>query len=129
MKKYSVFLAILLSLYSQAFAESKKWIASDIVGCNFKLIDAEVYQSFSFGSPDYHLVLATVGTVGGPITIPLWYWEIDRNGILNIKDDQGKIRFSLKKLYQRNGIVGVEQSGKKVEYEKSSVKTTKRQRQ
>ena len=126
MKKYSLFLVILLILSSHAFAKSEKWKGNDIVGYNLKLIDPEEYQSFSFGSPDHHLVAATFGAVGGPITFPLCYWNIDKNGILYIKDWDGKVRFRLKKIYQKDGKVGVELSrdqrglhGKKVEYEKT----------
>jgi hypothetical protein len=126
MKKYLLFLVILLSLHSQAFAESQRWKTSDIVGYNLKLSDPIEYQSFSFGPADEHLVAASFGRVGGPITFPLLYWKIDRNGILHIKCYDGKIMFRLKKLGQKDGMIQVEMSKdrdgsfpKQVEYKRT----------
>lgn len=121
MKKLMLFLIIMLSLYAQASAETQKWHAKDIVGYKLTLIDKKTIESFTFWA-DQNLVSASIGTVGGPITAVLWYWKIDKNGILLIKDDDNKIWYRMKKLYEKKGRIGVELSGNKVEYEKKEVK-------
>jgi hypothetical protein len=125
MKFYSVLLLIILTSYSYASTEPQKWHVTDIVGYNLKLIDKKTYQSFTF-SADHNLVAAEIGTVDGPIAVPLWYWKINKDGILIIKDDDGKIWYRMKKLYEKNGRIGVELSGKKVEYEKRSAENIKK---
>lgn len=118
MKKYSLCIIFILIFSFQSLAGSLEWKESDIVGHGIKLIDKQKIEAFYFFS-DNNLVVATIGKVGSKTATSefWWEWEIDKNGILIIKDDNGKIWYKMKKLYNKNGIIGVELSGKKVEYE------------
>jgi hypothetical protein len=103
----------------ECFQASARWQASDIVGYRLELIDKQVYQSFGFTAQGD--VFAGVNVVKGLRTAPiwrLWRWEIDNEGVLNIKDGDGSILYEMRKLYERKGRVGVECSGINREYEK-----------
>jgi len=96
---------------------SLRWQASDIVGYRLVLIDKgdkQVYRSFAFTAQGD--AIAGVGV--GARTATEWKkWEIDDEGILNIIDGE-RILYKMRKLYERNGRVGVEYSGKNHEYVK-----------
>jgi len=79
------------------------------------IIDKTAYESFTFSADG--LVAVTTGSVGGALAAPLWYWEIDKEGFLIIKNEK-KIIYRMKKLYEKNGIIGAEYAGHKVQYEK-----------
>jgi len=115
MKYCSFVLLLVLTACSHNSGDMHKWQASDIVGYNLKLIDKTAHESFTFSADG--LVAASIGSVGGPVAAPLWYWEIDKEGFLIIKDEK-EIIYRMKKLYDKNGIIGVEYAGHKVEYEK-----------
>lgn len=81
-----------------------------------ELIDKQVYQSFAFTAQGD--VIGGVGMVKGLRGAPVWRWEIDKEGVLNIRDGDGSILYEMRKLYERKGRVGVECSGINREYEK-----------
>ena len=97
---------------------SLRWQASDIVGYRLELIDKhdkQVYRSFAFTAQGD--AIAGVGV--GKRTATEWKkWEIDDEGILNIIDGGGRILYKMRKLYERNGRVGVEYTGENHEYMK-----------
>ncbi|MGO9018102.1 MAG: hypothetical protein ACLQVJ_07085 [Syntrophobacteraceae bacterium] len=132
MKKVVLLLAMLLLLVVSACSgellkkqycfsastESQKWQVTEIAGHTLKLIDKTAYELLSF-SDHNNVVLAEVGTIHGAIAGPAWYWEIDRDGILIIKEWDGKALHRMKKLYEKHGVFGVDDSGRTVEYEYS----------
>jgi hypothetical protein len=126
MKTKIIILSLVLIACSKVPIE--KWEPEEIIGFDLSLIDQKSILSLSF-SADHNLVAATIGTVDGPKAAPLWYWEIDKQGILLIKesDRDRTVLYKLSKLYEKNGRIGVEQTDnrlltryfpKKVEFEK-----------
>ncbi len=99
----------------ERFQASVKWQASDIVGYRLELIDKQIYQSFAFTAEGD--VIGGVGMVKGLRGAPVWRWRIDNEGVLNIEEG-GRSLYEMRKLYEREGRVGVECSGINREYVK-----------
>jgi len=102
-----IFISLVLVACSKVPIE--KWEPQDIIGFNLSLRSKHSIQSFSF-SADKNLVIAKIGTEGGPVAGPVWHWEIDKNGILLIKEADGTVLYKLSKLYESDSIITVEQT-------------------
>jgi hypothetical protein len=65
---------------------SQKWDAQELGALNLRLVDPKTTLELRFGKNGQ--VLATIGTVGGPIAGPVWKWKIRKDGSLRIHDEE-----------------------------------------
>ena len=85
--------------------ERGSWRTEDVAGSTFTLVSQTEYAEYHFMSNG--LVVATVGTVNGPITGPIWKWKITKDGALSIQDE-GRTMASWRMKYWSGGHVIVE---------------------
>lgn len=91
------------------------WKESEITGYTFELVDNRYSQSFCFTSDGY--VLAIIGEKSGGLAYPLFQWEIDPEGVLNIKEAEGDIVFKLVKVrLDENRAIVTNSAGQKETY-------------
>jgi len=82
------------------------WKASEIVDYKLSIINGNAVEEYSFFKDGY--VKATIGTTDGPVAGPVFYWEIDKNGILIIKDYDKKSIVKIAKISDGNNIISAE---------------------
>ena len=70
---------------------NNKWEASELLNRTLTFENDDEQRSLAFGNGNS--VAATIGS-GGTFMAPLFYWEIDQEGALNITEDEaGKKNF------------------------------------
>jgi hypothetical protein len=82
------------------------WETSEIVDYKLSIINGNALEEFSFLKDGD--VRATIGTTDGPVAAPIYYWEIDKNGIMIIKDYDKKSIVKIAKISESNNVISAE---------------------
>ena len=93
----------------KGMAPAQSWESAELLGSWIRLLDSQRIMEFGFGDPRY--VMASLGRVGA-FTSPALKWGIDKDGLLQIGNDEGdqKLSYTLRKVCAGAGGFVVESS-------------------
>ena len=92
------------------------WARADLAGYTLALVDDRQVRQYSFHEKGH--VAATVGQRGGFVCGPVFYWHLDRDGVLVITEDEdgGRVVDRLKKVRLGPDRAEVERAGRRETY-------------
>lgn len=98
-----VIMSMLFCYYSCQQLKDEPWLEAEIINHRLELVSATDVKSYMFGENGF--VAACIGKVNGPLTAPLYSWEILVDGSLKIYDYSEKEVEVIRKYKFGNGYV------------------------